>query len=159
MTVWNDTLIGYAIRGGYKDIVIPVYGYQAIKALLKDKGFPPAQAYSLIHLLFTNKLDCEYQPAILYRYTSKPLWQKINNEAYPRWEYLDRAIVGLISTLDGDKGIAYSKTLCVEILQNTSSSISNNYWENYLANNYKLENTVINLSLGDKSPFFITQIK
>lgn len=158
--LWDPALIGYACKGGDKDYLIPVYGYQAMKAVLLEKSITPQQMYSLLYRTITG-VKCEGKKPLLFsRYSGNSLWWKIQEDNYPRWEYLDKAIVGLGSIIGGNEsGICYSKQLCIEILQNTSSSLSSNHWENYLANSYKLDNTIINVSLGDHSPFFITHIK
>ena len=158
--IWDGALIGYACRGGYKEYIIPVYGYQAMKAVLIEKGFTPSQMYSILYNVITSTKVEGNSPLLFSKYSGKSLWWKIQEDNLPRWEYLDKAIVGIGSTFDGKyNGICYSKQLCVDILQNTSSSLSSNHWENYLANNYKLDNTIINVSLGDNTPFFITHIK
>ena len=129
-----------------------------MKALLKDKKYEPKQIYALLYkTLSTPTLG--KRPLIVTKYNHKTLWKKIKDEAYPRWEHLDGAIIGLGSTNFGSQGVCYLKNHCIEILKNISSASSEDQWRNFLDMSYKVDNTIIPASLGEKSPWFVTHIK
>lgn len=157
-TFWDSALIGYAERGGPGKFVLPVYGYQAMKAVLNNKNYTPRQTYSILYKTLSQPI-LGRRPLLLKKYNSKTLWDRIKVENYPRWEYLDKAILGLGSANFGMQGICYNKQKCIDILQSISSSSSDNNWRNFLDMSYKLDNTIISISLGEKSPWFITYIK
>lgn len=155
---WDPALIGYAERGGPGRFVLPAYGYQAMKALLKDKAYTPKQMYAILYKTL-SKPTLGKRPLIVTKYNGSTLWNKIKEGEYPRWENLDKAIIGIGSTSFGAHGVCYLKNRCTEILQETSSSLSDNQWRNLLDTLYKLDNTIIAASLGEKSPWFVTSIK
>jgi hypothetical protein len=155
---WDKALIGYAERGGPGRFVLPAYGYQAMKALLKDQEYTPKQVYALLYKTLSAPVLGK-RPLVVTKYNGDTLWKKIRNEKYPIWENLDKAIIGIGSTSFGSQGVCYLKNKCIDILQNTSSSLSDDQWRNFLDTSYKLDNTIVAASLGEKSPWFVTLIK
>lgn len=155
---WDPALIGYAERGGPGRFVLPAYGYQAMKALLKSKQYSPKQMYAMLYKTLSAP-SLGKRPLIVTKYSNKALWHRIKTEAYPRWEHFDKAIIGIGSTNFGAQGICYLKNHCVDILKNISSASSEDPWRNFLDISYKIDNTIITASLGEKSPWFVTHIK
>lgn len=155
---WDPALLGYSERGGPGRFVLPAYGYQAMKALLKSKNYEPKQMYAILYKTLSSP-SLGKRPLIVTKYNHKTLWKKIKDEAYPRWEHFDKAIIGIGSTNFGAQGICYLKNQCIEILKNISSASSEDQWRNFLDISYKIDNTIVTASLGEKSPWFLTHIK
>lgn len=154
---WDSALIGYAERGGPGRYVLPVYGYQAMKALLKEKESNSKKIYALLHKTLSDPMPGR-RPLVLTSCGGKALWKRISNMAYPRWEHLDKAIIGIGGSGFSQNGVCYNKSKCIEELRRITTPICENEIQEWLRLN-KLIETIVHSSLGENTPWFITSVK
>lgn len=153
---WDNALIGLAESGAPGRAVLPCYGYQALKAILKDRGCNPAEMYARLQQLI-NSIEYE-KPLFLTKYKKKELWQIICAKNFPRWDSLDHAIIGLGKTGWDDRGVVYSKPLAVTTIMNNQSSTSENKLLETGETLRFLEAHIIPVCLGEYTPWFVTPI-
>lgn len=154
----DSALLGYAERSGRNKYILPCYGYQAIKAILRRDGAYGAGLYSKMQLLFSN-MRSDDMPAVLYKMQHDELWKTINSKNLPRWDGLDVAIIGL-GKIGWHKptGVMYSVPLCVHCLSANSTDGSNGSNSTMNAMR-KLTENIIPVSLGNYTPWFLTPVK
>ena len=154
----DQALLGYTERSGRNKYILPCYGYQALKALLRRNGASGASMYAELQLLFA-KMHKTDMPAVLYKMNHDELWKAINGKKFPRWDGLDAAIIGLGKIgCHLPVGVMYSVPLCVQCLSmnSTDGSTGSNSTINAL---HKLSESITPVSLGDYTPWFLTPVK
>lgn len=156
---WDAALLGFVERGnGALRHVRACYGYQSMKALLKDKYMTPQQLYAMINKQF-NDFNLKNAPVILTRYKRVPLWDHIRENNYPVWESFNKAILGLGYIGWNCTGVIYNKLLCTDILQtNQSTNNDSALMDNAHAITH-IEEHIIPLDLGEFTPWFLTPVK
>lgn len=155
---WNSALLGFAERGTEEGrYVLPCYGYQALKAIASQKTSNPEEIYKLITGAIYDAP--KEKPLIVTRYNHKALWRQVRLYKYPRWQYLDKAIIGLGREGWENSGLVYNKALCCDILVGNQSTLETNPMVLKANARKTLDETIIPVSLGDYSPWFVTQIK
>lgn len=154
----DSALLGYVERSGRNKYILPCYGYQAIKAILRRDGAYGADLYAEMRLLF-SKIHSWSMPAVLFKMKHDELWKTINSRKLPRWDGLDAAIVGLGKIGDHRPvGVMYNVPLCVHCLSMNSTDGSNGSNSTINAMR-KLTENIIPVSLGDYTPWFLTPVK
>lgn len=156
---WDAAIIGFAERGGSKTRHVKAcYGYQAMKAVLKERKLSPAQVYAHIQKVFNDYGDVT-KPLLVTRMKRRPLWDAIRKNKYPIWELLNKAVIGLGYDGWNCTGVVYSKPVSATILQ-TKQSTNNNNQLTDLAQAYELlDNSIIPLDLGSFTPWFVTPVQ
>lgn len=150
---WDRALLGYAESGGRGRYVLPCYGYQAMKAILKAKGYDGIDSYVALQLMF-REMPQEV-PLILTKVSRVPLWKEAADKKFMRWEALDKAVLGIGRLKYTTTGLVYSKPLCVNILASTSKSGTNKL---VTAIN-KLEEELIPVEAPNYTPWYLTPVK
>lgn len=153
---WDQALIGYAESGAPGRHVLPCYGYQVLKTILRDKGMSPVQMYHHINTL-VNSISGD-KPLMLTKYNRSSLWKTIKDKNYPRWDLLDKAIIGLGSTGWDQRGIVYSKPLCIDLLAASQTSTNQIELLDTAATITQLETSIIPICLGEYTPWFVTPV-
>lgn len=156
---WDDALMGYVERAPDGDRgVTSCYGYQALKSMTNKKAKSPEEAYKMFSNLVYNTPKYN-KPLIVSRLTRKALWDKIMKESLPRWEHLDKAIIGLGYAGWKLSGVVYNKNLCLELLRRDQSVNETNPMKIESSLREWLEESVIPISLGKHTPWFLTPVK
>lgn len=156
---WDAALIGFAERGGSKTRHVKAcYGYQAMKAVLKERKLSPEQVYARIQKVFNASSDIN-RPLLVMRMKRRPLWETIRRNKYPTWELLNKAIIGLGYDGWNCTGIVYSKPVSAGIIQSKQSTNNNDQLTD-LAQAYELlDESLIPLDLGHATPWFVTPVQ
>lgn len=156
----DGALLGYAERGGKGRYVLPCYGYQAIKAILKSEGFSGINLYAKLREILDYNSRVDF-PLMLTKYNKRELWKIVKEGKFTRWEGLDYAALGIGSIGYNTTGLVYSKPGCVEILNDTSSGLSSSESEsdNIVYAIKKLEESLIPVDTGEHNPWYLTPIK
>lgn len=153
---WDQALLGFAESGVKGRSILPCYGYQAFKAILRERGESPANIYLKIQHLI-NGMPME-KPLVVTKFNRKELWNIIRAKNYPRWEQLDQAIIGLGKLGWVDKGIVYSKPLCITTMMNNQSTRDLNTMREIGHIATLIDSSIIPVSLGRYTPWFVTPI-
>lgn len=154
----DKALLGYVERGGGSNYLLPCYGYQAIKAVLKEQNYSGAEMYEKMKELIPYS-DNVALPLILTKYKKEDLWAKIRSLKLNRWEGLNSAIIGLGTIGYRNTGVVYNKVLCVEVLEDTSSGLSSNESDDVISSIRKLEENLVPVDVGKYTPWYLTPIK
>lgn len=154
----DAALLGYVERGGRNKYILPCYGYQAIKAILRASGASGPVMYAKIQALFSKKYSSEL-PVILVKMNHTELWRTINAKKYPRWEGLDSAIIGLGKIGPHEPtGIVYNKPGCINCLTVNSSDGSDG--SNAILNAIRMmDENITPVTLGQYTPWYLTPVK
>ena len=155
---WDKALLGFVERAGDNRYVAACYGYQAMKAILKDKGCTPQQIYVRLGIVRNSMRDAT-SPIILTRSSRRPLWRIIREENYPIWDTLNKAILGLGYEGNTCGGVVYNKPLCTSLLQEAQSTNNDNATMDYAQALHFLDESIIPVSLGKYTPWFLTPVK
>lgn len=156
--ILDTAILGYAERGGGSKYLLPCYGYQAIKAVLKSKGYYGSKLYSKLKELLPFSSD-KHLPLILNKYNKKELWSTVRKLKLNRWEGLDSAVLGIGTIGYKNVGIVYSKSLCIEVLEDTSSGLSTMHSDDLVSSIRKLEENLVPMDVGKYTPWYLTSIK
>lgn len=153
---WDQALLGFAESGAKGRTVLPCYGYQAFKAILRERGSSPVEIYIKLQQL-VNGMTGE-KPLVVTKFKRKELWQIIHAKNYPRWEQLDQAIIGLGKTGWTDKGIVYSKPLCITTMMNNQRTGDPNKMKEIGQITSLIDSSIVSIDLGPYTPWFVTPI-
>lgn len=149
----DSALLGYVENAGGE--VLPCYGYQALKAVLKAQDPKPESLYRKMEKVY-REME-EKRPMLLIRMSPDLLWSLIEKEGYPHWEQLGRAILGLGTAAYDKKGLVYSKPLCAQTLAGNSSADTDvKALEAALS---KLETSIYPIHLGEHTPYYLTPVR
>lgn len=152
---WDKALLGYAESGGPGRYILPCYGYQALKAMLRDVGYDGENTYVALQLMMREMPD--EAPLILTKLNRNELWQTARRERFMRWESLDNAVLGIGKIRYKTTGLVYSKPLCIDILTKTSAATDRN--SKVLNAINKLEEEVIPVEAPKYTPWYLTPIR
>lgn len=145
---WDSALLGFVEMAAGKDEIktVPCYGYQAMKVLLKDKHYPTI--YNDVRRAINT-----YDGLILHKLNSQSMWNHILASKFPRWEHLDKAVIGVLYRGWTPVGVCYNKPMCESIIEDTHAAVVN-------PNNkaYTILASLIPLYLGDHTPGYLTPI-
>lgn len=156
---YDDALIGYAVRSTEEGLYYTsCYGYQAIKAILNKRTSSPEESYREYSKLIASRKYPEC-PLIVSRWNHKALWDKILHNKFPRWEHLDKAIIGLGFEQWRNSGIVYNTNLCVELLKRDQATLETNPMKVSAELYGRLNTEIIPVWLGENSPWFVTNVK
>lgn len=156
---YDEALIGYAVRGTENGLYYTsCYGYQALKAVLNRKTNSPEESYKEYSKLIASRKYPEC-PLIVSRWNHTILWNKILHGNFPRWAHLDKAIIGLGFEQWRESGIVYNAQLCVELLKRDQATLETNPMKVSAELYGRLNTEIIPVCLGEKSPWFITNVK
>lgn len=156
---WDGALIGYAVRGTVEGLYYTsCYGYQALKTIIAKQTSSPEEAYKTYGKLIFSCNAPDY-PLVVTRYNSRSLWKMITAKEFPRWEHLDKAIIGLGTEGWNDSGIVYNRQLCLDIMRRDQATAETNPMKITAELATRLDTEIIPTNLGDKSPWFITHVK
>ena len=154
---WADkALIGFAQRANSNGTIdtVACYGYQALKAVLRDAGYDLADMYRVLSI-------CRTTPGVLmlYKYSRKELWGSIAANGLHRWELLDSAVLGIGRAVGEADAVVYSLPLSTTVLSNVQRWSSENSYTGLnavLQAGRMLDNTVLNTYIGPDTPWFAT---
>jgi hypothetical protein len=152
---WDRALLGYAESGGPGRYVLPCYGYQAMKAILRDIGYYGEDAYVALQVMMRNMP--KEAPLILTKLNRKDLWKTASDSGFMRWESLDNAVLGVGKIKYKTTGLIYSRPLCIDILSTTSAAVDRN--TKLLNAINKLEEELIPVEAPRYTPWYLTPIK
>lgn len=157
---WDRAILGFAVRGGNGKLVLPVYSYQVMKAILKENFLTPRETYAMLQKTLSNT-EAGHRPLLLTKYSTKALWNMITSYNLPRWDYLNKAILGIGTARDGMHAICYNKADCINILASIDSKLLETDTEDdmLIRAETKLNNEICSVSLGNNTPWFITFVK
>lgn len=151
---WDAALLGYAQSGGPGRHILPCYGYQALKAIIRSSGISDGtDTYIAMQLLY-NSMPIE-APLVLTKLTRPVLWNEAKSKNFMRWESLDNAVLGIGKLKYTTTGLVYSKPLCVDILAKTSKAKGNNTVNAI----HKLEEELIPVAAQRYTPWYLTPVK
>lgn len=153
---WDRALLGYVERGGPGRHVLPCYGYQAAKAILKGIGYTPQAMYPTWNKTVSSMRG--NKPLTLYKYNNRELWKRITEGRLPRWELLDTAIIGLGQLGWEQKGLVYNKATCVDLFVKSQTSTRSDMLATVDAIT-RLETNNIPVSLGEYTPWYLTPVQ
>lgn len=154
---WADkAIIGFAQRANSEGGVdtVACYGYQALKAVLRDAGYDVGDMYRILSM-------CRNTPGILmlYKYSRKELWNAIVSNGPHRWELLDSAVLGIGRAPGEPDAVVYSMPLSTTVLSSVQRWSSENSYTGLnavLQAGRMLDNTVLNTYIGPDTPWFAT---
>lgn len=152
---WDRALLGYAESGGPGRYILPCYGYQAMKAILKEQGYDSVNTYTALQLMMRDMPD--EAPLILTKVNRSAMWERANKEGFMRWDTLDNAVLGIGRIKYNTTGLIYSKPLCIDILMKNSAAQDKN--ARVLSAINKLEEELIPVEAPRYTPWYLTPIK
>lgn len=152
---WDKALLGYAESGGPGRYILPCYGYQALKAILRERGYDGRDTYTALQVMY-SEMPSE-PPLILSKLNRTDLWKKATSNNYMRWESLDSAVLGIGKIKYTTTGLVYSKPLCIDLLaRNCAATDKNTKLVNAIN---KLEEELIPVEAPEYTPWYLTPIR
>lgn len=106
---WDQALLGFAESGAKGRTVLPCYGYQAFKAILRERGSSPVEIYIKLQQL-VNGMAGE-KPLVVTKFKRKELWQIIHAKIILAGNNLIR-LLSALARLDGLTRVLFTASLC-----------------------------------------------
>lgn len=155
---WADSaLIGFAEREGDSGREVSAcYGYQALKAVLRDEGYTGADAYRMAGTV-------RYTPGVLllYKYSRAALWHKVYAEGLHRWEMLDSAVLGIGEQSGKDCAVVYSLPACINVLASVQRWSDEGLSGDTVPTVHALrmiDHTIASVYIGPDTPWLLTPV-
>ena len=136
---WDHALIGYARRARE---VLPVYSWAAARSL--DPGHASELLQSDRWLLLHSGRSW------------RDLWRVVQELGLPRWDQLDKAVVGFVEARNGH-ALVYSMPLAVDMLRR-SQMASEDGMDPVHAAILFVENRLLPVNIGPQTSWFLTPV-
>jgi hypothetical protein len=146
---YDAALVGAAQR---RTEVKPVYSWAAAKALFH--GLAPEDGWKQLQDLLQND-----DWLVLYSCSWREFWHIVRQRKLPRWDQLDKAVVGYVEAQATELALAYSMPLATSIMARSQADSSSTGLPSNLVAALFLERRLLTADLGEHTPWFITTVQ
>lgn len=147
---WDKALLGFVER--YDGTVLPCYGYQALKVLASTRLASDGAYKAVMSVIGDGHF-------VMHKLGKTELWDVIRENRLPRWEMLDRAILGVGQLGWSDQSVVYNRALCTQVLSEIQSVSSDKKMAASSQAILFFDTCIAPVQLGPNSPWYLTVIQ